>query len=242
VIIPGRAFASRDSARRDPIAAILGWLALAGLLAVGVLVFGFTPDDASMGFSQKIMYVHVPAIWAAYVAFFIVFFCSIGYLWKRAEALDRMARSGAEVGVVFCGLALASGSIWGRPTWGTYWIWDARLTTTLLLFLVYVGYGLLRRFAGAGEQAARLAAVIGIVGFLDIPLIHVSVDWWRTLHQPSTLFKAAGGAPKPAMPIELLLPLLLGGVAMLMLLAWLLLARLRLAELTDRLERRVAEN
>jgi heme exporter protein C len=224
------------------VTAWLGWLALAGLAAVAVLVFGFTPDDALMGFSQKIMYVHVPAIWAAYVAFFIVFFCSIGYLWKRGEALDRMARSAAEVGVVFCGLALASGSIWGRPTWGTYWIWDARLTTTLLLFLVYVGYGLLRRFAGPGEQAARLAAVIGIVGFLDIPLIHVSVAWWRTLHQPSTLFKAsAEGAAKPAMPLELLLPLLLGGVAMLLLLAYLLRARLRLAELTERVERRIAE-
>jgi heme exporter protein C len=220
----------------------LGWLALAGLLALSVLIFGYTPDDALMGFSQKIMYVHVPVIWAAYVAFFLVFFCSIGYLWKRNEAMDRFARSAAEVGVVFCGLALASGSLWGRPTWGTYWIWDARLTTTLLLFLIFVGYGLLRRFAGAGEQGARLAAVIGIVGFLDIPLIHVSVNWWRTLHQTTTLFKAsAEGTPKPAMPFELMLPLLLGGVAMLVLLAYLIQARLRLAQLTDTLERRMAD-
>jgi len=220
----------------------LGWLALGGLLAAGTLIFGFTPDDALMGFSQKIMYMHVPVIWAAYVAFFIVFFCSIGYVWKRSAAMDRVARCAAEVGVVFCGLALASGSLWGRPTWGTYWIWDARLTTTLLLFLVYVGYGLLRRFAGPGEQAARLAAVVGIVGFLDIPLIHVSVNWWRTLHQPSTLFKtSAEGAPKPALPFELLLPLLLSGVVVLVLLAFLLRARLRLAQLTDQVERRIAE-
>ncbi len=219
----------------------LGWLALAGLAAVGVLVFGFTPDDALMGFSQKIMYVHVPVIWAAYVAFFLVFACSIGYLWKRSEAMDRLARCAAEVGVVFCGLALASGSLWGRPTWGTYWIWDARLTTTLLLFLIFVGYGLLRRFAGPGEQAARLGAVIGIVGFLDIPLIHVSVNWWRTLHQTSTLFKAtAEGAPKPAMPFELLLPLLVSGIVMLVLLAYLILARLRQEELTEVMERRMA--
>jgi heme exporter protein C len=224
------------------VTAWLGWLALAGLLALSVLIFGYTPDDALMGFSQKIMYVHVPVIWSAYVAFFLVFFCSIGYLWKRSEAMDRVARSAAEVGVVFCGLALASGSLWGRPTWGTYWIWDARLTTTLLLFLIFVGYGLLRRFAGAGEQSARLAAVIGIVGFLDIPLIHVSVAWWRTLHQTTTLFKtSAEGAPKPAMPFELMLPLLLGGVAMLVLLAYLIQARLRLAQLTDTLERRLAD-
>ncbi len=219
----------------------LGWLALAALVAIAALIFGYTPDDALMGFSQKIMYVHVPVIWAMYIAFFLVFACSIGYLWKRLEAFDRMARSAAEVGTVFCALALASGSIWGRPTWGTYWIWDARLTSTLVLFLVFVGYGLLRRFAGPGEQSARLAAVIGIVGFLDIPLIHVSVTWWRTLHQPSTLFKVGEeGTPKPAMPMELLLPLMLGGVAMLVLLAYLLRARLRLADLEERVEQRMA--
>jgi heme exporter protein C len=219
----------------------LGWLALAGLVAVTMLIFGYTPDDSLMGFSQKIMYVHVPVIWAMYIAFFLVFACSIGYLWKRLQAFDRLARCSAEVGTVFCALALASGSIWGRPTWGTYWIWDARLTSTLVLFLVFVGYGLLRRFAGPGEQAARLSAVIGIVGFLDIPLIHVSVTWWRTLHQPSTLFKVgAEGTPKPSLPFELLLPLLLGGVAMLVLLAFLLRARLRLADLTERVEQRMA--
>jgi heme exporter protein C len=146
------------------------------------------------------------------------------------------------VGVLFCGVALASGSIWGRPTWGTYWIWDARLTTTLLLFLIFVGYGLLRRFGGAGEQTARLAAVIGIIGFLDIPLIHLSVNWWRTLHQTTSVFKVdTAGAPKPAMPMELLLPLLLGGIAMLLFLAWLLLARVRLAKLTDVMDRRLAD-
>jgi heme exporter protein C len=219
----------------------LGWLALAGLVALAVLIFAFTPDDALMGFSQKIMYVHVPVIWASYVAFFAVFFCSVGYLWKRSPAMDRLARSAAEVGVLFCGLALASGSLWGRPTWGTYWIWDARLTTTLLLFLIFVGYGLLRRFGGPGEQTARLAAVVGIVGFLDIPLIHLSVTWWRTLHQPSSVFKvAADGAPKPAMPPELLVPLLLGGIIMLVLLAWMVAARVTLAELDDRVERHLA--
>jgi len=221
----------------------LGWIVLLSLCGLAALVFGFTPDDALMGFSQKIMYVHVPAIWSAYVAFFIVFFCSIGYLWRRGEGMDRVARCAAEVGVVFCGIALASGSLWGRPTWGTYWIWDARLTTTLLLFLIFVGYGLLRRFGGPGEQSARLAAVIGIVGFLDIPLIHLSVNWWRTLHQTSSVFKVdAGGAPKPAMPFELLLPLLLGGIVMLGLLAWLVLVRVRLAKLTDVMERRLANS
>ena len=129
--------------------------------------------------------------------------------------MDRVARCAAEVGVVFCGLALASGSIWGRPTWGTYWIWDARLTTTLLLFLIFVGYGLLRRFGGPGEQTARLAAVIGIVGFLDIPLIHVSVNWWRTLHQTSSCSRWTRRArPSPPCPSSCCCPLLLGGIVM----------------------------
>lgn len=221
--------------------AALGWLSLAGLLTMGVWVFGFTPDDALMGFSQKIMYLHVPTVWVAYLAFFLVFFASVGYLWKRSEGMDRLARSAAEIGVVFCGLVLVTGSIWGRPTWGTYWIWDARLTTTLLLFIVFVGYVLLRAFAGPGEQQARLAAVIGIVGFLDIPLIHVSVQWWRTLHQPSTVFKVgAEGTPKPAMPLEMLAPMLLTAVVLVVFFTFLLLYRLRLAEQTDELEERLA--
>lgn len=223
--------------------AIVGWLSVALLAGSAVWVFGFTPDDALMGFSQKIMYLHVPSVWAAYLAFFVVFIGSIGYLWKREPGYDRLARCAAEVGVLFCGLVLATGMLWGRPTWGTYWVWDARLTTTLLLFLIFMGYVILREFAGQGEQQARLGAIVGIVGFLDIPLIHVSVQWWRTLHQPSTLFKVgAEGAPKPSMPPELLIPLLVSGAAMIVFFLFLLLYRLRIAELSDELEERVAQS
>jgi heme exporter protein C len=224
--------------------ASLWWLsaaAAAGLVAHLVLVFGFTPDDDLMGFVQKIMYLHVPSIWITYLAFFIVFACSIAYLWKRDAAFDRVARASAELGVLFCGMALLTGAIWGRPTWGTYWVWDARLTTTLLLFLIFVGYLLLRAFAPPGERQARLAAVIGIVGFLDIPLIHVSVEWWRTLHQPSTLFKlGAEGAPKPSLPPQLMWPLLTGLAALTVLYAALLLYRIGLAQSEDRLAARLA--
>ncbi len=230
-------------AQRVEFVQLLGWLSLVTLAGVGVLIFGFTPNDALMGFSQKIMYLHVPTIWVAYLAFFIVFFASIGYLWKRSPFMDRLARCSAEVGVLFAAMMLVTGSLWGRPTWGTYWIWDARLTTALLLFLIFVGYVLLREFAGPGEQQARLAAVVGIVGFLDIPLIHVSVQWWRTLHQPSTMFKVgAEGTPKPAMPPELLIPLLLSLVAMTVFYLFLLFYRLRLAELSDDLEERIARH
>lgn len=220
----------------------LGWLSLAGIAGLGILVFGFTPDDAYMGFSQKIMYVHVPSMWVAYLAFFVVFFCSIGYLWKRTERFDRVAKCSAEVGVLFCGLGLVTGSIWGRPTWGTYWVWDARLTTTLILLLIFAGYVLLRAFAQPGEQQARLAAVLGIVGFLDIPLIHVSVQWWRTLHQTSSVFKvSASGEPKPAMPMQLLAPLLIGLAVATIFYAFLLLYRLRVERNVDLLQRRLAE-
>ena len=220
--------AAGEDRRARVLIKVLGWLALIGLLGLGVQVFVFTPPDALMGFSQKIMYIHVPSIWVAYLAFFVVFYCSIGYLWKRTGKFDRVAKASAEIGVLFCGLGLLTGAIWGRPTWGTYWVWDARLTTTLVLFLIFVGYVLLRAFADAGEQQARLAAVLGIVGFLDIPLVHVSVQWWRTLHQPSTVFKVGeGGEAKPAMPAELLVPLLLGVLVITVFYLFLLLYRLK---------------
>jgi heme exporter protein C len=226
---------------RARFAAGLAWLSGLGLGGLALWVFAFTPEDDLMGFSQKIMYLHVPSIWTTYLSFFVVFACSIAYLWKRDPGFDRVARASAEIGVLFCAMGLVTGSIWGRPTWGTYWVWDARLTTTLLLFLIYMGYVLVRAFAPPGERQARLAAVIGIVGFLDIPLIHVSVEWWRTLHQPSTLFKLGErGAPKPAMPAELLMPLLLALVVMTLLYGALLLYRLGLAEREEELAARMA--
>jgi heme exporter protein C len=155
----------------------------------GLIFFGI-PATAEMGFVQKIMYIHVPSIWNAFLSFFVAFICSLIYLWKRWESSDIIAGASVEIGVVFCAITLFSGSVWARPTWNTYWTWDARLTTTLILFLIFVGYILLRRFSTAGEQQARLAAVVAIVGFLDIPLIHMSVVWWRTLHQPTTFFSS----------------------------------------------------
>ena len=157
--------------------AVLGWV-----------IFFRLPMEASMGITQKIMYLHVPIIWTSFLAFLLAFISSILYLWKRLERIDILAHASVEIGVVFCGLALITGSIWARPTWNTYWTWDARLTTTLILFLIFVGYLLLRKFTDVGESQARMCAVVAIVGFLDVPLIHMSVVWWRTLHQPSTMF------------------------------------------------------
>ncbi len=222
---------------------ILGWISAIGFGLLFLLVFGFTPPDSMMGFSQKIMYLHLPTILGAYLAFFVVFICSIGYLWKRTAVYDRVAKSSAEVGVLFCGLGLLTGAIWGRPTWGTYWVWDARLTTTLILFLVYVGYVLVRAFADPGEKQARLAAVLGIVGFLDIPLVHVSVQWWRTLHQPSTMFKVGeGGEAKPAMPVEFLVPTLIGLALAVVLYVFLLRYRMQLEQQVETLQGQLARD
>ena len=186
----------------------LEWVSILGLLACGLWVFLKLPIETSQGFPQKIMYLHVPSVITTYLAFFIVFVYSIAYLWKRELMFDHIAKASAEVGLIFCALVLITGAIWGRTTWGTYWVWDARLTTTLLLFLIFMGYFLLRMSVNDRDKEARLASVLGIIGFLDIPIIHKSVEWWRTLHQPSTLFKVDSGEAKPSMPPELLYPLM----------------------------------
>ncbi|MBF0278899.1 MAG: cytochrome c biogenesis protein CcsA [SAR324 cluster bacterium] len=210
---------------------ILEPISIISLLGCGIWIFMGTPIETEMGFSQKIMYLHVPTVIVTYLAFFVVFAFSIAYLWKRDMMFDQVAKSSAEVGLIFCGLVLVTGAIWGKPTWGTYWVWDARLTTTLLLFLIFAGYFLLRAFATDREREARLASVLGIIGFLDIPIIHKSVEWWRTLHQPTTLLKVnEAGEAKPAMPMDLLLPLLVTMLAMLLFYGYLLFLRIQMEE------------
>lgn len=172
----------------NKISRLLGFAVLIGLILDVLMIFAWSPTDSSMGWVQKIMYIHVPSAWTSFLSITVAFLFSLLYLWKRREQFDIIALSAVEIGVIFCGLALITGSIWARPTWNTYWTWDARLTTTLILFLIFSGYLLLRRFSEPGDQQARLSAVVAIIGFLDIPLIHLSVVWWRTLHQPSTVF------------------------------------------------------
>jgi heme exporter protein C len=171
------------------------WLALSltllGVAGIGVLlwqVFFWVNTEATMGVVQRIFYIHVPSMWVAFQAFFIAALCSAVYLWLRDERLDMAAVAACETGLVFTFAGLISGSLWGKIAWGTYWTWDARLTLTLLLFFIYVGYFVVRRATESPERGRRLAAVIAIVGAIDIPLIHVSVLWFRTLHpQPVVL-------------------------------------------------------
>jgi len=188
------------------------------------------------------MYLHVPSVVTTYLAFFVVFVCSIAYLWKRDLKFDRIAKSSAEIGLVFCVLVLITGMVWGKPTWGTYWVWDARLTTTLLLFLIFVGYFVLRMSVPDRDKEARLASVLGVIGVLDIPIIHKSVEWWRTLHQPSTLFKVEAGAAKPSMPPELLYPLFACMVAMAIFYGYLLLMRYRIECANDTIQEHIANH
>jgi heme exporter protein C len=183
---------------------VFGWLAALGLAAGLVMAFAVAPREVTQGNVQRIMYVHVPAAWVAYLAFVVVFVASIVYLATRRPSADRVAHASAETGVVFTGLAIAAGSIWGKPTWGTWWTWDARLTTTAILFVIYLGYLLLRGMIDDPERGARYAAVVGIIGALDIPLVHFSVLWWRTLHQPPSVGRPEASAMDPVILVTLL--------------------------------------
>jgi heme exporter protein C len=199
--------------------------AAAVLLGVGLyLGLVAAPPDAVMGEVQRIMYLHVPSILTAYLAFFIVFGASVLFLWKRDLRFDAVAVSSAEIGVLFCGITLATGSIWGKSTWGVWWTWDARLTLTAILFTIYMGYLMLRSFAEDPQAGARYGAVLAILGFLDIPLNHFAVYWWRTLHQPSSLLRPGG----PSVARPMLVPLLVNMLGMVLLYAYFLLRRVQL--------------
>ncbi len=202
----------------------LGWLTLLALAAGLVMGFGIAPREVTQGNVQRIMYLHVPSVLVAYLAFAVVLGASIAYLWTRRQEADRLAQASAEVGVLFTAITITSGSIWGKPTWGTWWTWDARLTSVAILFVMYLGYLLLRSMIEDRERAARYSAVLGIVAALDIPLVHFSVYWWRTLHQPPTVLK-----PGPAaMPSVFVAALLVNLAAFALLYAYFVLTRARL--------------
>lgn len=204
----------------------LGVIALLAVLAGLYLALFYAPLDAIQGDVQRIMYIHVPTAWVAFFAFFVVFVASLLYLGKRWPEADRIASASAEIGVLFTALTLLAGSIWGKPTWGTWWTWDARLTTTAILLVIYVGYLMLRSFVDESERRARLAALVGIVGFIDVPLIYLSVLWFRTLHQPPSI--GTGGTKMHA---AMLFTLLFNVGAYTLVYLFLLVKRVRLERL-----------
>jgi len=161
---------------------ILGAATLITVLASLWAIFIYVPTEKVMGIVQRIFYFHVSLGLNTFLAFFIVFVASVLYLWKREPRYDIVAHAAAEVGIVICTLVLITGPIWAKPIWGTWWTWDARLTTTLVLWLIYVAYLMLRAAAGSDLKRARFAAVFGIVGFVDVPIVYLSIHWWRTIH------------------------------------------------------------
>src|SRR3990172_2044635 len=154
------------------------------------LIFQFVPTESSMGHVQKIFYFHVPSAWVSFLAFGVVFFASIGYLWKRDRKYDMVAHSAAEIGIIFATLVLITGPIWARPVWNTWWEWTPRLTLFLVLWFIYIAYLMLRKFVEEEERAARFSAVFGIVGFIDVPIVYLSIRLWADIH-PSPVI--AGG-------------------------------------------------
>ena len=176
-----------STAPATPVAPTGAWLAVAGIgvvIAAQAYSILTSPAEADMGHLQKIMYVHVPAAWMTFIAFFVVLVFSVRYLWTGNENADLLAASAAEVGAVFNGLTLMLGMIWGRPAWGVWWVWDARLTSTLVLFMIFVGYLALRAFVDDPVRRGRWSAAVGAIGAINVPIVYMSVHWWRTLHQP----------------------------------------------------------
>ncbi|GMU78838.1 MAG: hypothetical protein AMXMBFR46_16320 [Acidimicrobiia bacterium] len=169
---------------------VVGITALVALGALVVVGLAVAPPDEVQGDAQRLMYLHVPAAWLAYLAFGVTALGSGLYLWPRTRSFvwDRVAGASAELGVVFTGLTLLLGSLWGRPVWGVWWAWDARLVTTAVLFFLYIGYLALRRIPAAADVRAKRCAIAALIAFVDVPIVHFSVTWWRTLHQEATVF------------------------------------------------------
>jgi heme exporter protein C len=187
--------ATRRPIARLPIASlILGALALVGMSISIYMIFLYAPEDAVQGEPQRIFYFHVPIAWLAMLGFIVVAIGGIGYLITKDERWDWTARAAAEIGAVFATLTLLTGSIWGKTIWGTWWTWDARLTTTLILWFIYIGYLMLRSYMGRTHSSARAGAVLAIIGAIDVPIIYESVNWWRTLH-PGPQVGVAGALP-----------------------------------------------
>ena len=203
--------------------------AVALMLIAGAAIFVWAPTDSLQGPVQRIFYLHVSSAIAAYGCFAVVLVGGIVYLRNESAAADRLARAGALVGVIFTTVTLVMGMLWAKPIWGTYWTWDARLTSTLVLWIIYAGYLLVRRLAEPGRQAARIGAVVGIFGFIDVPVVHFSVTWWRTQHPGPIVVN-------DALPVEMLATFFFALACTLVLAAVMIAIRYRIETLQDERE------
>jgi len=208
------------------------FLLTAALIPIGLYVaFLAVPTEEKMGVVQRIFYFHVPAALAAFLGVALCAVFSALYLWKGDRAFDLVAHASAELGVLFCTIVLITGPIWARPVWGVWWTGEVRLTSTMILWLIYVGYLILRQNAENRDQAARWAAVVGIVGALDMPIIYKSVEWWRGLH-PKVLKMSGGGGLDPQMERGLMICT----ASFVLLFTYLLVQRCRLGRLRDEVD------
>ena len=212
--------------------AVLPWslAATAVAFAVGLyLALIASPPDYQQSETVRIMYVHVPSAWMAMAGYVFLAGASFaGLVWKHPLA-HLAGKAAAPIGLVFTGLALITGAIWGKPMWGTWWVWDARLTSVLILFFLYLGYIALWQAIDDPDKAARAAAILALVGVINIPIIRFSVDWWNTLHQPASVIRAGG----PSLHADMLVPLLVMAVAFMAYFATVLLWRIK-GELAER--------
>ena len=195
----------RKDARFPYISLLLGVLSFTGMLVSIWMIFLYAPLDAVQGEPQRIFYFHVPMAWLGMLGFGVVAAVGIGYLITKDERWDWAARASAELGAIFITLALVTGSIWGETIWGTWWTWDARLTTTLILWFIYISYLMLRSYLGRTPSSARAGAVLAIIGIIDVPIIYESVNWWRTLHPVQQV--GVDGALPPSVVLTLMFSL-----------------------------------
>lgn len=203
----------------------LAVVAVSAVVAIYIRAMFFTPVEIRQGAAQKILYIHAPAAWVAFLAFGLVAVVSILYLWLKDPKFDYIAESSAEIGLMFTTVVLITGPLWAKPVWGTYWTWDARLTLTLFLWFIYVGYVILRGAVDDKEMRGRYSAVLGIVGASLIPFIHLSVYLFRTLHPQPVLLKASA----PSMPPSMTITLVSSFFAFTLLYCWMLRERYRYA-------------
>lgn len=206
----------------------LGGFALLSVVVTYVMGLWVTPPDVFQGNLVRLIYVHPAVAWVAYLAYGVTSIASLAYLWKRTRHYkwDLLAASSAEVGLVFTGLTLVTGSIWGRPTWGVWWTWDARLTTTALLFVLYAGYLILRALMPDPLKRARRSALAALIAFIDVPIVHQSVVWWKTLHQSATVLNAE---LSPKIHGEMAWTMLLGFVSFTIVYLWMVITRYQTA-------------
>lgn len=204
-------------------------LVFISMLAALFLVFLYVPTEETMGAIQRIFYFHVPLAWLAFLAFLIVFICSIQYLRKEDKKWDRVARASAEIGIVFTTLVLITGPIWAKPVWGAWWTWDARLTTTLLLWFIYIGYLVIGSYAEEESRGARYAAIVGIIGFMDVPIVALAIVLWRSQHPSPVIFEGGLGG-------SMLLTLIICLAAFTLLYTYLVIQKVSLMKAADELK------